>query len=191
MSISHRIKEIIMDFIKEKYFNYLDDNNILLIDADNIKEIITDFYTSNTKELKNNIRNTLKKELGSEYPSMTIENTLFDIFEDTSLNIKRIILEIENYQNSISKKLQLKVFDNNLGIKLNINNYVEIISAENPNKDSNYQNDIYNNINEYNYIHSINNIELSSLNTITKISTIKDFVKNEDVLELILVKYTQ
>ena len=59
---------------------------------------------------------TLKKELASEYPSMTIENTLFDIFQDKSLNINRIILEIENYQNSISKNTQLKVFENNLGI---------------------------------------------------------------------------
>ena len=191
MSISNRIKEIIMNFIKEKYFNYIDNNNILLINNYNLKRIITDFYSNNTKELKNNIRNTLKKELGSEYPSMTIENTLFDIFEDTSFNINRIILEIENYQNSISKKLQLKVFEKNLGIKLNINDHVEIISAENPNKDSNDQNDIYNNINDYKYIYSINNKELSSLNTNTKISTIKDFVKNEDLLDLILVKDVQ
>tara|TARA_R110002072_G_scaffold5197_6_gene34434 strand:- start:2300 stop:2872 length:573 start_codon:yes stop_codon:yes gene_type:complete len=188
MSISNRIKEIIMDFIKEKYFDYLDDNNILLINNDNLKRIISNFYNNNTKELKNNIRNTLKKELASEYPSMTIENTLFDIFQDKSLNINRIILEIENYQNSISKNTQLKVFENNLGIKLNINDHVEIISAENPDKSSNNQDEIYNIINNYKYIYSINNKELSNLDTNIKISTVKEFVKNENILDLILVK---
>ena len=188
MSISNRIKEIIMDFIKEKYFDYLDDNNNLLINNDNLKRIISNFYNNNTKELKNNIRNTLKKELASEYPSMTIENTLFDIFQDKSLNINRIILEIENYQNSISKNTQLKVFENNLGIKLNINDHVEIISAENPDKSSNNQDEIYNIINNYKYIYSINNKELSNLDTNIKISTVKEFVKNENILDLILVK---
>ena len=188
MSIAHRIKEIIMDFIKEKYFDYLYNNNILLIHSDNLKKIITNFYNQNNKLLKNNIRNVLKKEMGSDYPSMTIENTLFDIFQDSSLNINRIVIEIENYQKSISKNIQLKVFENNLGIKLNIDDHIEIISAENPNKKSSDQDEIYNTIKDYKYIHSINDNVLSKLDTNTKISTIKNYVNNENILNLILVK---
>lgn len=188
MSVINRIKEIIIDFIKEKYFDYLDSNNILLISSNNLKKIISNFYNENNKYLKNNIRNILKKELGSDYPSMTIENTLFDISQDSSININRIIIEIENYQKSISKSVELKVFENNLGIKLNINDHIEIISAENPNKNSSDQDETYNIIKNYKYIHSINNKELSNLDTNTKISTIKNYLNNQNILNLILVK---
>lgn len=188
MSIAHRIKEIIMDFVKDKYFEYLSNNNILLICNNDLKKIITNFYNDNNKVLKNIIRNTLKNDYGSDYPSMTIENTLFDIFQDNSLNINRIVLEIENYQKSISKKIELKVFDNNLGIKLNIHDHIEIINAENPNKDSKDQDEVYNIIKKYKYIYSINDKELSKLDINTKISTIKKYVNSESILNLILVK---
>ena len=188
MSIAHRIKEIITDFIKDKYFNYLNFNNILIINDNELKRIISDFYNNNTKELKNLIRTTIKNEIHSEYPSMTIENTLFDIFQDSHLNINRIILEIENYQNSISKIIKLRVFENNLGIKININQFVEIISANNPNKNDNSQDELYELINNYRFIDSINNTNLSILDKEKKISTIKNFIKNENVLDIILVK---
>lgn len=188
MSIAHRIKEIITDFIKDKYFDYLNFNNILIINNNELKLILSDFYNNNTKELKNLIRTTIKNEIQSEYPSMTIENTLFDIFQDSHLNINRIILEIENYQNSISKIIKLRVFENNLGIKININQFVEIISANNPNKNDNSQDELYELINNYRFIDSINNTNLSILDKEKKISTIKNFIKNENVLDIILVK---
>lgn len=187
MSISHRIKEIIMDFIKDKYFEYIENNNILLIDHNNLREVISNFY-NNSKELKNIIRTTLKNELKSEYPSMSVENILFDIFQDSSFNINKIFLEIENYQNSISKTIKLKVFEKNLGIKINIDQQVEIINAENPNKNNKEQDETYNIINNYKFIYSINNINLSQLDTDKKINTIKNIVNNENIIELVLVK---
>ena len=47
MSIANKIKEIILEFIKEKYFNYLEINNFLLINNDSLKDIITEFYNNN------------------------------------------------------------------------------------------------------------------------------------------------
>ena len=188
MSIANKIKEIILEFIKEKYFNYLEINNFLLINNDSLKDIITEFYNNNIKQLKNTIRMNLKKELGQDYPTLSIENTLFEIFQDASLNINRIFLEIDDYQKSISKTMELSVINNNLGIKLNINKHVEIINAENPNKLSNNQDEIYEKINEYKYLYSINEKELSNLDTNVKISTIKNLVKSEETLKLVIVK---
>lgn len=188
MSIAFKIKEIITDFIKDKYFNYLELKNILLIENNNLREIISNFYNNNSKELKNIVRGKLKNEFQNDYPSMTVENVLFDIFQDSSFNINRIVLEIQNYQESISKLIKLKVFENNLGIKININQFVEIISANNPNKNDNSQDDLYELINNYKYIHSINNTNLSILDPDNKISTIKNFVQNENILDIILVK---
>lgn len=186
MSLAADIKSIIMTFIKSKYFDYLYNNNLLLIDNDNLKNIISEFYNNNSKELKQIIRTELKNKMKNDYPSITVENTLFDIFQDTSLNINRIILEIENYQNSITKLINLKINEKNLGIKININNHVEIINAENPNNDN--QNSTYDIINNYKYIYSINNTILSVLDKNTKISTIKNYVNNFNEIEIILIK---
>jgi len=186
MSLAFDIKAIIMDFIKTKYFDYLNNNNLLIIENDNMNKIISEFYNNNSKELKQIIRTELKNKMKNDYPSATVENTLLDIFQDASLNINRIILEIENYQNSIIKSINLKINKKNLGIKININNQVEIINAENPNND--HQNKIYNIINDYKYIYSINDTILSILNTNDKISTIKKFVNNFDEINLILIK---
>lgn len=186
MSLAADIKSIIMNFIKCKYFEYLNNNNLLLIQNDNLKNIISEFYNNNSKELKNTIRTELKVKMKNDYPSATVENTLFDIFQDASLNINRIILEIENYQNSITKSINLKINQKNLGIKININNHVEIINAENPNKDD--QDSIYDIINDYKYIYSINDTLLSLLDTTTKISTIKNYVNNFNEIKITLIK---
>ena len=186
MSLAADIKSIIMNFIKSKYFEYLNNNNLLIIANNNLKDIISEFYNSNSKELKNTIRTELKSKMKNDYPSVTVENTLFDIFQDTSLNINRIVLEIENYQNSITKSINLKINQKNLGIKININNHVEIINAENPNNDD--QNENYNIINNYKYIYSINDTVLSLLDTTTKISTIKNYVNNFSEIKIILIK---
>lgn len=186
MSLAHDIKCIIMDFIKKKYFDYLINNNLLIIENSNLNKIISEFYNSNSKELKNKIRTELKDKMKTQYPSVSVENTLYDIFQDTSLNINRIVLEIENYQNSIIKSIDLKINKKNLGIKINIGNHVEIVNAKNPNDDE--QNKIYDIINNYNYIYSINDTLLSLLDNNTKISTIKNFINNFSEISMVLIK---
>jgi hypothetical protein len=188
MSIANRIKEIIMEFIKDQYFGYLSDQNLLLIENDKLKSVITDFYNFNSKNLKVLIREKLKNEMKTTYPTASVENTLYDIFEDSTFNINRIVLEIENYQKSIINIFKIKVFDKNLGIKIKIDNYVEIISAENPNINDTSQTDIYNNINNYKYIYSINDTILSELDKNEKINVIKNNVNNYQIIELKLVK---
>ena len=188
MSIANRIKEIILEFIKNNYFDYLDNNNLLLLEENKIEKIITEFYNNNSTILKQKIRNTLKNEMQNNYPSMSIENTLYDIFQDNSININRILLQIKNYQNSISKNITLKVFQKNLGIKINIKNHIEIISAENPNKNNKEQEEVYNIINQYKYIYSINDKILSNINKESQINLIKDLINNEDTLKLIIIK---
>lgn len=188
MSVANRIKTIIIDYIKDLYFNYLNNNDILIIEEKNIKNIITSFYNENVKEIKNSIRLTLKNELKDDYPTATIENTLFDLFEDNELNINRILIEIQNYQNSIIKIFDLNIYNNNIGIKININKNVEIVNAENPNKDNSDLDNIYNEINNYKFIYSINDTILSNIDNENKVSCIKNLINNNKNLKLTLVK---
>lgn len=183
MSIANRIKEIIIEFIKNEYFNYMKNNNLLLIESDILQEKITEIYNSNNKILIKKIKNDLKIELGSDYPAFVVDNTLFDIFDDSSLNINRIMLEIKNYQESITKEIELKVHNKSLGIKISIDNQINILSVENNNNDDNY-----NEIKNYSYIYSINNIILSKLKTDDKIKTIKYYLDNHDIIKLKLIK---
>ena len=188
MIIANRIKEIIIEFIKNEYFSYMKNNNLLLIESDILKDKITEIYNNNTKILIKKIKDDLKNEMGSEYPAFVVDNTLYDIFDDSTLNINRIMIEIENYQESIIKEIELNVYNKNLGIKISIDNFVNIVSAENPNKEDNLQDDIYNTINNYKYIYSINNQILSKLDTESKITCIKNCVNNYNKIKIILVK---
>ena len=188
MSISFKIKEIIMNFIKKKYFDYLSENNILIIEESDLKGLITNFYNDNVNNLKSEIRSNLKQELKDEYPSLVIENALLDIFQDNTFNINRILLEVKNYQESICKTVSLNVYNKNLGIKINLDKYVEIVSAENPNNNDMEQDEIYNTINNYKYIYSINNIILLNKNKEELILIIKNLINSESILELIIIK---
>lgn len=183
MSIANRIKEIIIEFIKNEYFNYMKNNNLLLIEPNILQEKITEIYNNNNKILIKKIKSDLKIELGSDYPGFVVDNTLFDIFDDSSLNINRIMLEIKNYQESITKEIQLKVYNKSLGIKISIDNQINILSVENNNNDNNYDE-----IKNYSYIYSINNIILSKLTTDDKIKTIKHYLDNDDIIKLKLIK---
>ena len=180
---ANRIKEIIIEFIKNEYFNYMKNNNLLLIEPNILQEKITEIYNNNNKILIKKIKSDLKIELGSDYPGFVVDNTLFDIFDDSSLNINRIMLEIKNYQESISKEIELKVYNKSLGIKISINDNISIISVENNNNDDNYDE-----IKNYSYIYSINNIILSKLTTDDKIKTIKHYLDNDDIIKLKLIK---
>lgn len=187
MVLVNDIKDIINKSIKKLYFNYLNENLILYIESIDLKKIITNIYDKNVQQIKKDIRNELKEKMKDDYPSGSIENILLDIFEDKNININKLFMEIDNYQKSIVKDINLQIFDKLLGIKININNFVEIISTTLNHNNIEIQNK-YNLINEYKYIHSINSRNLFGITQNKIIEILQSEVKNNDSVNLRLVK---
>ena len=80
--ILDEIKNISFNFLESKYKNYLKEKEILLVKEENMKNMITSFYDNYSKELKQTIRNTLKKSHKDNYPNAIIENSILDVFQE-------------------------------------------------------------------------------------------------------------
>ena len=135
MALIHNIKEIVKDFIIEKYFEYLETENIILIKTEDLKQVIGELYINNAKNVKAEVRRRLKTEMGEEYPNGSVENILLDIFQDRELNINRLVGEIRKFQESnfIERDYSLANNSNNKSLGLNIqivNGFCEIVSVK-------------------------------------------------------------
>ena len=177
MSLIHNIKEIVKDFIIEKYFEYLETENIILIKTEDLKQVIGELYINNAKNVKAEVRRRLKTEMGEEYPNGSVENILLDIFQDRELNINRLVGEISKFQerNFIERDYSLSNNSNNKSLGLNIqivNGFCEIVSVkpEFPNMEG---------VEDYKYLYSINGDELRGIKE-EIISTIKNHINNGD-----------
>ena len=127
MNIEYEIREIVSKYVKDKYFEYLNSNNLYLIDNNNINKILNSLY--NEKEFKRVIRTNLKTKLTpQEYSNSSVENIIFEICSDKEYLINRLILEIEQYQKSKIKEIYIQdKEDGGLGLSLNLTNFgVEI-----------------------------------------------------------------
>tara|TARA_B100001094_G_C17662213_1_gene544780 strand:- start:75 stop:581 length:507 start_codon:yes stop_codon:yes gene_type:complete len=133
------------------YKEYLTNNNLLLIKQENIKSIITEMYTENSKNIKTYVRNSLKKSMNDEYPSGTIENILLDIFQDRDTNIIKLTKIIDDYQNNNYFEIEKPINNNQLGMSIKFDgSFCEIGIV----KDTDFlHKDI---IEKYMYLYSIN-----------------------------------
>tara|TARA_A100001015_G_scaffold311782_2_gene415697 strand:- start:3713 stop:4276 length:564 start_codon:yes stop_codon:yes gene_type:complete len=173
MVLINKIKSIIINYSTEKYFHYINSNNLLLVKDKDLKSIITDIYNNNVKDIKSSIRTTLKDEMLDNYPSATIENIIFDIFQDNSYNIDVLYNKILLYQNENYFEIE-KEYNNSLGIKIYIDNnfcVIQDIKDDFPEKDT---------VIKYKYLYSINdNILNLNPNLDSNLSTIiKETIDN-------------
>ena len=99
-TLPNLIREIIFFYVKHYYDKYLSQNNITTMDDTHINAFIKQYYTDKEKELREYVRNTLKKNQGSSYNSIAVENILLEISSDPSLAQERIKLEIQDFQNN-------------------------------------------------------------------------------------------
>lgn len=99
-TLPNLIREIIFFYVKHYYDKYLSQNNITTMDDTHITAFIKQYYTDKEKELREYVRNTLKKNQGSAYNSISVENILLEISSDPSLAQERIKLEIQDFQNN-------------------------------------------------------------------------------------------
>ena len=63
MNISVDIKNIITTYIKNKYNQYILDNQLLFIKENELRNTIYNIYDENIKDIKSTIRNKLKKNM--------------------------------------------------------------------------------------------------------------------------------
>jgi len=184
MNITEEIKEIIINFIEKEYQKYLKDNNILLIQNHLIDSTINDLYENNSKTMKATIRSVLKEKYKDDYPSASVENIIFDIFQDKELNISKVIDEIHFIQKKNYKLIEIPIIDNTLNLNISVlKNYVVINSINSKNiKD---YNDLYYEISKFKFIYSINSKILDEYITDTeKINIIKEEIKNKNYAQL-------
>ncbi len=97
-TLPNLIKDIIFYYVKYYYDKFLKDHNIERMSDSDIDLFIQTNYSEKTNEVRTYVRNSLKKNLGTEYNSIATENILLEIFNDPELAKERIRLEIANYQ---------------------------------------------------------------------------------------------
>lgn len=181
MSLINNIKNIITDYIDNYYTNYLKENKILKIDEDTLDTILNDIYDTNSKNIKSIIRNKLKEMYKDDYPSASVENIIFDIFQDKDLSIQKIKEEIINNQNRNKLDIILPIYNNSLNMKINIvDNFILITDIDT----SLHTQENYDTIKKYKFIYSINDIVLDKLNNKEKIETIKKLTSENTSLKL-------
>ena len=170
------IRNILIEYLKNEYKQYLNNNKILCIKKSNINEIITSFYNNNIKDLKTEIRRQMKEKYKNDYPSGTIENIIYDLFQDSKINIEKVINEINYLQDKNFLSLTLPIINDSLNLNISNENGYIIINHIKDTSNS-YISEIYNEIIKYKFIYSINNKILDDFNEDEKINIIKNEIK--------------
>ena len=97
------IQKLAHNFAKYHYDKYLKQHDIKKIENDDLIEVVTSLFNNEKeKELKVYIRTSLKKMCGETYNSFAVENALSEMFNDRKLIVKRICLEIQQFQKTDS-----------------------------------------------------------------------------------------
>lgn len=196
MNIVDEIKTIAFNYIENSYQNYLHNNNLLLIKEENLSNIINEIYNNESKELKNTIRSKLKEKHKESYPSASVENIILDIFQDKTFNIQKTIDEIAFIQKKNIKILTIPLINQSLNLNISlIDNFVLINSIKSKANIETFTLELYDIIENYKFLYSINNTILNEVENNEKINTIKNIIeeqkkvnKNEINIELYYLK---
>jgi hypothetical protein len=166
------IKNSIYNIVEEEYKKYLETHKLLLIEKIELEKIVNDYYSTNSKTIKSKIRELLKEKFMNDYNSTLIENILLDLFQEKDINVLKIVNELEGIQNKNLKEFTLPIINNSLNLNISlIDNYV-IINSTNPKAITEHIS-LYENINNYKFIYSINNDLLHNYENNEKINVIK------------------
>ena len=93
------IQKLSHNFAKYHYDKYIKEKNLKKIEDEQLTRVVTDLFNNDKeKELKVYIRTSLKKICDGTYNSFAVENALSEMFNDRQLIIKRICLEIQQFQ---------------------------------------------------------------------------------------------
>lgn len=185
MNIVDEIKTIAFNYIENSYQNYLHANKLLLIKEENLSTIINEIYNNESKELKHAIRSKLKEKYKETYPSASVENIILDIFQDKTLNIQKTIDEIAFIQKKNIKQITIPLINQSLNLNISlIDNFVLINSIKSKANIEQTTLELYNIIENYKFLYSINNIILNEVENNEKINIIKSNIENKDEINI-------
>ena len=175
------IKSIIYNNIKEKYEEFTQENKILKIKEENLVENLNNLYNNNVKKLKVEIRNKLKTFYGDKYNSNIAEQMILEIFQNKEENLKKVIQEIKLIQEKNFLEIEVPIIDGSLNLNIGINNNFVIINMCNSKNINNPEYlEIYNKINKFKFLYSINGIILEEKDN--NIEIIKNEIKNRSTV---------
>ena len=172
LTILESIKSCVFNIIEDEYKNYLQSNKLLALERSQIVSIIEDYYATNSKTIKSRIRTHLKTTYNDEYNSALVENILLDLFQDHELSIIKITNEILVIQEKNMQQFTIPLVNNSLNLNISLVDGYIIINCTNPKNIEGYD-ELYESINKYKFLYSINNDLLQSYSDSEKINVIK------------------
>lgn len=179
MDILYDSKNILIEYIQDKYKTYLNDKKILLIKENTINEEIDKIYDNNLKEIKSIIRNKLKEK----YEAPAIENIIMELFINKEDNISKLCDELKILQNANYLELEIPIINNSLNLNISIqDNYIKLNSIKynilNENNISDDDKEKFKKIEEYCFLYSIDNKILEEYHDNKKLDIIKNSISN-------------
>lgn len=182
MDILYDSKNILIEYIQDKYKTHLNDRKILLIKENTINEEIDKIYDNNLKDIKSIIRSKLKEK----YESPAIENIIMELFINKEDNISKLCEELKILQKANYLEIEIPIINNSLNLNISIqDNYIKLNSIKynilNENNVSNYDILKFEKIEKYSFLYSIDNKILEEYDDTQKLNIIKDSINNTDI----------
>ncbi len=182
MDILYDSKNILIEYIQDKYKKHLNDRKILLIKENTINEEIDKIYDNNLKDIKSIIRSKLKEK----YESPAIENIIMELFINKEDNISKLCEELKILQKANYLEIEIPIINNSLNLNISIqDNYIKLNSIKynilNENNVSNYDILKFEKIEKYSFLYSIDNKILEEYDDTQKLNIIKDSINNKDI----------
>ena len=100
-NLTTMVRDITYYFIKYYYDKELQTTEQRVLPEDQLRGMIDRLYIEKAGELKKYIRDTLKENLGVGYSSLTVENIILEMFNDSEYSKHRVFLEIVEYQKKL------------------------------------------------------------------------------------------
>jgi len=182
MDILYDSKNILIEYIQDKYKTHLNDRKILLIKENTITEEIDKIYDNNLKDIKSIIRSKLKEK----YESPAIENIIMELFINKEDNISKLCEELKILQKANYLEIEIPIINNSLNLNISIqDNYIKLNSIKyNILNENNVSNDDilkFEKIEKYSFLYSIDNKILEEYDDTQKLNIIKDSINNTDI----------
>jgi uncharacterized protein YdiU (UPF0061 family) len=172
LNILESIKSCVFTIIEDEYKNYLQSHKLLTLQRSTLVSIMEEYYSNNSKSIKAKIREHMKTLCGEEYNSAMIENILLDLFQERELNIIKITTEIISIQEKNMQQFTIPLVNNSLNLNISLVDGYIIINSTNPKNIEDYC-ELYETINNYKFLYSINNDLIQDYSDDEKINIIK------------------
>ena len=95
------VKDITYHYIKHFYDKKLKEENVKTIPDADVRKFVNEMYEVKKTDLQQYIKNTLKENLGDQYPKLQVNMLVLEMFQDPDFAKDRVINEIIHYQNNL------------------------------------------------------------------------------------------